>query len=46
MYYYVNMKNIIEFTEKFKTEQDCINYLKKVKGTDCHFPEATERKLL
>ncbi len=35
MYYYVHMKNIIEFTEKFKTEQDCINYLKKVKGIDC-----------
>ena len=29
------MKNIIEFTEKFKTEQDCVDYLKKVKGTDC-----------
>ena len=29
------MKNLLEFTKHFETEQDCINYLKKVKGTAC-----------
>ena len=31
------MKNIIEFTKQFKTEQDCIDYLKKTRGTSCPF---------
>ncbi len=29
------MKTIFDITEKFKTEQDCLNYLKETHGTDC-----------
>lgn len=29
------MENILEFTKQFETEQNCIDYLKKIKETAC-----------
>ena len=29
------METLLQFTEKFKTEQDCLEYLEKETGTDC-----------